>query len=475
MPIGYNPSARQNIGLTFPAVADEHRTLGDAYWSGGYAHQNGSLDVGGDIYGWGRDARHMADAKVASTLRAQRLYDRTPRFRIIPTRLMGSTPFFGAIDQSDGALSKWQVGNVSIHGGGSIGAMSTKEGQKYRRRILDARAQQFAALNATQDTAPLLPTEEKSLTEVEAEKLKLDQEFSAILDEVEAGILERGTGTDLVKWGIKFIQFLPYFNSNDVQQLADYDTDLGQFFEVGVRVMGERERMRELSYADVRKLKAQTEYVEKSAQQIRDVIKQYVKIINYSLQERIMGLRAILKKMGMERIARGIRQATAEDVAEDDQDEEEGGGGGGAFAPYQPPNAQPLLDAGDGEQGDGVDEGADMFAGLDVRAPAIGDRPPYSTQAQITEEMRRRVLAGTEQKRALLDIAEEWRPFTGYNPRPNTDIASIRRTLVARIKALPAVAGRGRRVVGGRSVHHRLRGHQQNLAVRRQMEEVMRR
>lgn len=163
--------------LSFPAVADEYRDLGSAYFRGAMPMGTDAM-VGQDIYGWSADGRRMAMAKVQSTRTAQRLYDRTPRFRIEPTQMMSAQPFF--INHTRDTFPS------RLMGAGSIGALTTPEGQQYRRKILDARAEQLRAMEQDPPVeAP--PPAMKELTEKEALKDQYALEFKALEGEFMLG------------------------------------------------------------------------------------------------------------------------------------------------------------------------------------------------------------------------------------------------------------------------------------------------
>ena len=475
MPIGYNPTATGDVGLSFPTIADRHRTLGYAYNPPRMIVPN-DIDMGTDQYGWGRDANRMATAKVASTISAYPVYDRTPRHRIIPTRLMGSTPFFGAVDQSDEAMRRWLSGSM-VRGGGSIGALSTPEGQKYRQKIIRRRGEELTALRNQQDTSVLPPTEMEELTKKQGQKDEVLDFFDAIAREIESGILERNTAKEFYEWSTKFLQILPYFGNSEQRELTNILRVLGQLLEGEVRVIQNRVNLQQivaqrnlgLDMGELKEVEDKTrlaKFINERVELVVAVLKEYFKIINYSLKERILGYKAILKKFRMESLAKGIVLPTAEEEV-DDEDEND----------YEPPQFAPE----EAEENDGapvLDEGEaqgepDLFAGLQVQQP---EYPAYRSQAEITAEMaRRRLNRGITNDQAIREIADEWSRFTGYNPRAGTSYATIKRTLAERIKQVVRQAeGRGRRARGGRSVHHRLRGHQQRVAIRRQMEEMMR-
>lgn len=481
MPIGYNPTETGDIGLTFPSIADEYRTLGHAYGPSRMV-MRGNVDMGTDQYGWGRDADRMANAKVASTISAYDVYNRTPRHRIIPTRMMGSTPFFGAIDQSDEAMRRWLGHSGSlVRGGGSIGALTTPEGQQYRKKILNRRAQELTALRNQQDTAPTAPTELMELSKKQAQKDEVLDAFDAIAREIETGILERSTAKEFYEWSNMFLTLLPYFGNVDAKELVNIVRVMGQLVEGEVRVIANRVNLQQIvarrnlgvDTGEIKDIEDKTrlaKLINQRAELVEAVLKDYFKIINFSLQERIMGTRAILRKYRMESLARGIQLPTQEEVVDDEDDND-----------YEPPQYAPLRANEDDEGAPVLDEEeaeveVPIFDGLAVAQPQF---PPYQTQAQITAEMtRRRLERGLTNDQAVREIVEEWRPLLGYAPRASTNYVAVRRTLVDNIKRYlreQGVVGRGRRVRGGRSVHHRLRAHQEGVAMRRQMEEVRRR
>jgi hypothetical protein len=460
-----------NPQLTFPAVADERRTLGHAYLVGRMPVEH-TEQIGADQYGWSADGNRMAMAKVQATRTAQRLYDRTPRFRVTPTQLMSSQPFFVSHTRDTFAHSP-------MMGAGSIGALTTPEGQRYRRQILDARAEQFRAMEQDPPTEPPPPTQ-KELTEKEALKTQYALEFKAILDEFDSGIRERSQVAELAKWVLKFFALLPYYESNETPVLLDYRRQIEDVLEILTQLEGAD---RGDDDADGRKRRAIAESAVRVLNLFDEVTQRYLgtaepltaevvngrvtgrrvggeAIIDLPLRERITAVKALLREVGLARLK--VLPMRPEDEAQDEEDEEEG---------------------------DDADEFADDEDGGDGAVVAVREQPEYRTQAEITAEVNRRIEESRElnevltPEEAIRQIAEEWRPFTGYQPRAGTAYRSIRQTLVERIARQGMLAGAGRRLPtphsvpelrmgAGRSVHSRLHPHQQMMEVRRQMERL---
>lgn len=441
---GYNRTAYMgNPQLSFPAVADEHRELGSAYFVG---HMRGGNDVeiGADIYGFGADARRMAYAKVQSTRTAQRLYDRTPRFRIQPTGLASIVPF--------GVNHTRDTFPARLMGAGSIGALTTPEGQKYRRKILDARAEQLRAMEQ-EPPVEAAPPAMKELTEKDALKDQYALEFKAIEAEFGAGVAERSQAAELSKWVTKFLGLLPYYDSNNLDELVNYQRRIDEMMNdmrdaIGSVLRGEDADKKEAVYEFMlRVFRIWDTVISKYLGQERDISLPTVTvlrgqrqltsevrngratgeqfgqqaIINLPLQDRIRAVKSILREMGLARQV-DILPPTAEDVAADGVEED---------------------DAAADEFGDDEDGGGEVVA-----EAAEEEVPEYRTQAQITAELNRRVAAGEAEDvgTAIRQIAQEWEAVTGYRPTAASTPKSIRQTLVQRIKAAERegrLAGRG--------------------------------
>lgn len=422
--MAYNRTSTGDPQLTFPAVSDRYRNLGSAYYPQAPRRSNGDIQMGDDQYGWGADAVRMANARVQSTISAYPVFNRTPRFRITPT---ASTDFpsFNTKDESNTALERLlsiSLQTPHLKGSGSIGALTTPEGQRYARKILDRRANELDALNARQSTAPVRT--ERALTEVEADKTKVDLELAKIMDEVRAGLVERGTAEDFFKWTKTLLGLLAYYNDSETHRLISYERTIGDLADSLSNSL--KGRMGDsILFPNLASPRSSTrfsnlqavEYMDSLADRILGVITQYMKIIHFELKERVLGLRAILRSIGMADIAKSIRSPSVQDVSNDMEvlessnpfafaqpvDEQEG----------EPPVPQPR------EQPD--------------------ELPPYRTQAEITAEINRlSTLRGLTPNQSAFMIAQEWSRWTGYMPRQNTPYISIRRTLVERIKRIVA-------------------------------------
>lgn len=438
----YNKTAYMgNPQLSFPAVADSFRELGSAYFVGrmpsGY-----NAEIGQDIYGWGADARRMAYAKVQSTRTAQRLYDRTPRYRVEPTGLAAIVPF--------GVNHTRDTFPARLMGAGSIGALTTPEGQEYRRKILDARAEQLRAME--QDPpVEAAPPSMKELTEKDALKEQYALEFKAIENEFAAGVAERSQANDLSKWVSKFLGLLPYYDRNDLDELVGYQRRIDSMMEdmrdqIGAVQRGEDAEKREAVYEFMlRVFRTWDTVISKYLGQERDIQLPSVTIlrgqrelttvsprdqfgqeaiINLPLNQRIAAVKAILRELGLARQV-NVLPPNEEDIAADAVEDEEA-------------NADEFADNEDAG-GEVVAEGGDEEAD----AAAVEERP--RTQAQITAEVNRRVADGEAEDvaEAIRQVAADWEDVTGYRPTATATYKSVRQTLVQRIKAAQRVAGRG--------------------------------
>jgi hypothetical protein len=295
----------------------------------------------------------MAMAKVQSTRTAQNVYDRQPRYvRFGHLVADGNTshPYGSTQDMGDNALRFWLNSSYDpttgvVRGGGSIGALTTPEGQRYRRKILDARRDQLIALDNQQDTAPLPPTTEKDLNEVEANKVQIDLEFNQIIDEVDSGIVERGTAGDFNKWARKFATTLPYYNNTDVERLNAYMEGIYETLYRNAQVVADRIRTRGTygRETEVEKDEALTKLLRRTTDTLIKLIKEYMKGINLQLPERVLLVKNILRRLGMEGLSRAVVVATPQAVANDEEDvgdnrgDDQDGGGADGYAPLLPP------------------------------------------------------------------------------------------------------------------------------------------
>jgi len=480
---GYNKTAYMGRPqLSFPYVADGHRDLGSAYFVGRMPSGQ-TAEIGADIYGWGADARRMAYAKVQSTRTAQRLYDRTPRFRVQPTQLMGIVPF-GVNHTRDTFPSR-------LMGAGSIGALTTPEGQQYRRKILDARAEQLRAMEQDPPVdAP--PPAMKELTEKEALKEQYAMEFKAIENEFDAGVAERSQANELSKWVAKFLGLLPYYDGNDLDELVNYQRRIDDILMTIRDVLGN-----DPEDAEGRKQKAVYGFIQRALLTWDVVISKYLgqerdleltdvtvlrgqqpltavvrngrvtgeqfgqeAILYLPLAQRIAAVKAILRDLGLARQVK-LLPPNPEDFAEDLEEDEE--------------------EAAD-EFADGDDGGGEVVVEEAAQDEEVDERP--RTQAQITAEIRRRVAAGDapNAETAVRQIAEEWVDVTGYRPTEISTLKSIRQTLVQRIKDAVRegrLAGRGRTggamLIKGRSSQAKTYPIHQAKEVARQLVKVVRR
>jgi len=426
MPIGYTPTSKGNISLTFPYIADQYRSLGYENFPNVLPRAI-SVEHGGDEHGWGADANRMAMGKVQATRSIQRIFDRTPRFRIQPSGNTAQMPMFASKDESMEALRRWTGGVLS--GAGTAGALTTPAGERYKRRMLDARAEQFRNQLQGFDT-PLPPevSHEKELSKKEAMKTQSSLEFTNILNQFQSGdnnFLQLGT-SDLQKWLTNFYQLLPYYDRNDVDELVKIDDALEEIW---------KEELGNLRFEGLRL-------------QFNKILEAYMSIINFTLPQRVQAMKTILRSIGLAGVAKGVIAPTPQDVADEMA---------GEFDYQSLPTETSYPSASSG--GDGFDDKFDEVEPLVqdkevVPVPPEEQRnlPQYRTQAEITAEARRRQQEyRTPMENSIYDIAVEWSPYTNYNPRADTRASVIRQTLVQRIKRVLAnaepqpVEGSGRR------------------------------
>jgi len=425
MPIGYTPTAKGNVSLTFPYIADQYRSLGHENFPNAPTRAM-VVESGGDEHGWGRDANRMANAKVQSTRSIQHIYDRTPRFRIQPSGNTAQKPFFANKDESMNALRQWTGGVLS--GSGTAGALTTPQGERYKRRMLDARANDFRNQLQGFDT-PLPPetTHERELTQKEAMKTQSGLEFANILNQFQSGendFLKLGT-TDLQKWLGSFYQLLPYYDRNDEDELVKIDDALEQIWE---------EELGNLRFEGLRN-------------QFNQIFNAYMSVINLQLPQRVQAMKTILRSVGLANLAKGVIAPTPQDVADELAEDRS------LPTTSSYPSSNP-------SGGDGFADKFDEYQPLIneeqvVQVPMMEQRnlPPYRTQAEITAEARRRQQEyRTPMENSIFNIAVEWSPYTKYTPRAGTSASAIRQTLVQRIKQVLAtdraetpVEGSGRR------------------------------
>lgn len=453
MPIGYNATAQTgDVQLTFPSVADKRRTLGASYLFGG-RRTLPDIDMGADIYGWTRDARHMANAKVHTTALSQRQYDRTPRFHIKATGSV-QTPCFSAKDESNHALERMLRGQVQapvrdqLRGAGSIGNLSTPAGQRYARKILDRRAAELTALNAQQDTTA--PSSDRELTEVEGTKTALDLEFGDILDEIDAGVVERGTARGIAEWSVKFLKTLPYYDNVDTGKLINFNQQLDQIADRTIEVLAERtQRTAGTDWVNgseqTDKFKSLSQLIALWSKRTANIIVEYMRFINLQLPQRILVVRDLLNRAGLKAVGKSIVDATPVQI--EDEAQRDDIADPFAFAPF----------GGDDDEGPPVPDVGDGAGGEEEEAPVAGNAGAIAglprSAAEISSAVRDAVQTGVSAQNALQGIVDRWnavlRPT--YNPRATSTFRNVKATLVQRIKnylaANPVGAGR----------HHRLR------------------
>ena len=323
-------------------------------------------------------------------------------------------------------------------------------------------------------------------------------EFNQIIDEVDSGIVERGTAGDFNKWARKFATNLPYYNRTDVERLNGYMEGIYETLYRNAQVVADRTELRR-GYGEevaIEKDKALTSLLQRTTDTLIKLIKEYMKGIDLQLPERILLVKNILRRLGMEGLAKAVVKGTPQAFANDAEDMGDGGGddqdGGGAegYAPFlPPPDDEPPVE-------------------VDERPIPEGWEELPQTQAEISARARQIVLdTRASLNDAMGQVARSWSRFTGYQPRPNTDYKAVRKTLTERVKAFkrrveaerqrlgqpsildlfrglnvagadagefPVGFGRpnggrlvGRKATGGRSVHHRLAATQEAKAIRR--------
>lgn len=396
MPIGYTPTAKGNISLTFPYIADQYRSLGEENFPNPIGRPI-SVQHGGDAHGWGADANRMAMGKVQATRSIQRIFDRTPRFRIQPSGNTAQMPLFVNKDESMEALRKWTGGVLS--GSGTAGALTTPAGERYKRRMLDARAEQFR--NQLQGFDIPLPPEishEAQLSRKQAMMTQSDLELSTIIDQFLSGNndkLKLGE-QDLKAWLFKFYEMLPFYDRNDVQKLVDVDRALNTIWNTEL---------------------AKGNKFSSLAQQYREVLDAYMSVVNLQLPQRIQAVKSILRSVGLARLQKSVIQATEQEIANEGD---------------EPQDAERAVFDNNEEELEGRADDEQV-----VQVPEMEQRnlPLYRSQAEITAEAKRRQQNyRTPLERAIYDIAIEWSPYTNYTPRAGTRYTAIRKTLVQRIR-----------------------------------------
>ena len=422
MPIGYNPSETGDTQLTFPSVADKRRTLGAKYLLAGRS-QLPDIQMGGDQYGWGNDARHMANAKVETTISTYDKFNRTPRVRIVPTASI-QFPVFASKDESNGALERMLKGQVQapmgVRGGGSIGNLTTPEGQRYARKILDRRAAELTALREHTDTAPV--STERELTEVEAKKTAISLEFAELLDEIDAGVVERNTAKAIADWSQKFLRELPYYDRTDIKVLTGYGEQLDLIADRTIEVLAERsQRTRNWGDPEIDRFKSLSQLISQWSKRTADILAKYMRYIDYSLKDRIAVVRQLLKEGGLAGVAKSIvKVPTAEEIANEEAKEARDDPFGYAQPEAEPNQGPPVPDV-----GDGADEGQQLPEEL-----------PRSA-AEISARIREGVAQGLSSSEALQHIINKWNQHLQqpYQPNPNSSLRNIKATLVQRINA----------------------------------------
>jgi len=433
MPIGYNPSETGDVQLTFPSVADRRRTLGASYLMTARKPQP-DIQMGTDQYGWSADANHMANAKVQTTISTYDKFNRTPRHRVVPTASI-QFPVFASKDESNGALERMLRGQVQapmgVRGGGSIGNLTTPEGQRYARKILDRRAAELTALREQTDTAPV--STERELTEVEAKKTALSLEFSEILDEIDAGVVERNTAKAIAEWSIKFLRELPYYDRTDIKVLVEYGQQLDTIADRTIEVLSERsQRTRNYGDPETDKFKSLSQLIAQWSKRTANILAKYMSYVDSSLKDRLAVVRQLLKEAGLAGVAKSIAKVpTEQEIANEDAQEVRDDPFGFADpegAVQQPP---PVPDVGDG---------------ADVGQPLPDDLP--RSAREVSALIREGVARGISSSDALQHIINEWNKHFAvrYQPNPSSVLKNRKATLVQRINAELARRGlpRGR-------------------------------
>jgi hypothetical protein len=433
MPIGYNPSATGDTQLTFPSVADRKRTLGATYLMTARKPQP-DIQMGTDQYGFLADANRMANAKVQSTKSAYDKFNRTPRQRIMPTASI-QFPVFASKDESNASLERMLKGQVQapmgMRGGGSIGNLSTPEGQRYARKILDRRAAELTALREQQDTAPV--STERELTEVEAKKTAISLEFSDLLDEIDAGVVERNTAKAIADWSTKFLRELPYYDRTDIKVLTEYGQQLDTIADRTIEVLTDRsQRTRNYGDPETDKFRSLSQLIAQWSKRTANILAKYMGFIDRSLKDRLAVVRQLLKEGGLAGVAKSIQKVpTAEEIANEDAQEARDDPFGFAQPEGAVQQGPPVPDVGDGAE---VGE-------------ALPDDLPRSLK-ELSARIREGVSQGIKADDAFQHIVNKWNAHLAvpYQPSPNSLLRNRKATLVQRINTELARRGlpRGR-------------------------------
>jgi hypothetical protein len=287
--------------------------------------------------------------------------------------------------------------------GGALtgGVLSTRQGQKFARKILDRRAEQLARMDANEDTGiPDAPAETPSLTEIEGKMVDLDLRISAILDYLQSGAEVGKAVEGLNLWFVDFLKTLPFYTRNDISKLNLIGSQL-LLSSRGIDSIAESE-------PENIGLERQAVVVDQRTRQIAQVIKEYLKIIDRQLPERIMGLKSIVRKIigvKMSEIYEPVLRAVEE--------------------------AQPE----EGFEGDDADAGVADEEEEEEDEDAEPNIP--RSQAEIEAEVQRRLLNGEAPNAdsAVRQLAGELAQFTNnYRPAATTNYSSIKRTLAQRLR-----------------------------------------
>lgn len=364
--------ARPEVAVTFPEVFRQKFRMGYSYLPERNVTVSPDVDMGGDEYGWGADARRMARERVAQTRVSQDRFNhdslRRTNSRVAPiTSLSHNRPFGSAVSQPS-----FSGDTVSRMRGG---VFVTKEGEAYGRKLLERRAQQLEEMGLAESAEPVVKVTDVPLTEVEGMKDESTLAFDALIDELQTGTIK--DSRTINDWWKSFREVLPFYARSDEDDLAKIVRTLEESLGY-IDVLGDN--------ATKAKNKRLADFIELRIKDILKIVKEYMKkaLDLPNVEDRRTLLKSEIRKSGLDKAFKQRLEAPATD--------------------------RPL---------------ADQPVGADAVAPIPLDLPANATLAEIsalTQRVAQNNAISTRQ--ALMQIANA----NGYVPR-NADTrteASIR-------------------------------------------------
>lgn len=364
--------ARPEVAVTFPEVFRQKFRMGYSYLPERNVSVAPDVASGTDEYGWGADARRMANERVRQTRVSQDRYNhdslRATNSRVAPITALGhNRPFGIAVSQPS-----FSGDTVSRLRGG---VFTTMEGQQYGRKLLEKRAQQLEEMGLTESAEPVVKVTDVPLTEVEGMKDESTLLFDALIDELQTGTVK--DSRPINDWWKSFREVLPFYSRSDEDDLVKIvrtlEESLGYLDAIGEN-------------ATKAKNKRLADFIQLRVEDIIKIVKEYMKkaLDLPNVEDRRTLLKAEIRKSGLDKAFRQRLEAPATD---------------------QPRVDEPV--------------------GADAVAPIPLDLEPNTTLAQISDLTRRVATnSGISTRQALMQIATA----NGYLPR-NADSrteASIR-------------------------------------------------